>query len=250
MNLTVAWAPFGGWDPKTEQPGSFAQEAELSRTDSHVNLTRLRASQSLKDFQERLQQLGEGRAADAGEQPQWRADQRPLRTLSRGYRPGGGPAKVPGHRRCTGCILTPEALCPGGGGHGSELKAAPPQEALGPRLSQALSWPTTPPTLALQGSGRTKAGEGPGATTEGSPGPCGGTTRHMPRVPNTARFCKWQASNSCKDNRSLGAGGSRQRRELHSCSFPTTHHCCFSDFGLNPVFNSSDFFEGYLLCCK
>ena len=170
MNLTVAWAPFGGWDPKTEQPGSFAQEAELSRTDSHVNLTRLRASQSLKDFQERLQQLGEGRAADAGEQPQWRADQRPLRTLSRGYRPGGGPAKVPGHGRCTGCILTPEALCPGGGGHGSELKAAPPQEALGPRLSQALSWPTTPPTLALQGSGRTKAGRGRGRPQREAPG--------------------------------------------------------------------------------
>ena len=78
-NLTVAWAPSGGWDPKTEQLGSFAREAELSRrADSHVDLARLRASRSLKDFQEHLRQLGEGRAADAGQQPQQRAGQHPL----------------------------------------------------------------------------------------------------------------------------------------------------------------------------
>lgn len=180
MNLTVAWAPSGGWDSKTEQPGGFAQAAELSRrTDSHVNLPRLPASRSLKDFQECLRQLGEGRAADAGEQPQWRAYQRPSEpspggTGQEGALPsslGTGAARAASAHR---------ALCPGGGGHGSEPKAAPPREALGPCLSQALSSLTTPPTLALQGSGRTKAGEGPGATTEGSPGPRGGTTSHMP----------------------------------------------------------------------
>lgn len=102
MNLTVAWAPSGGWDSKTEQPGVFAQAAELSRrTDSHVNLPRLRASRSLKDFQECLQQLGEGRAADVGEQPQWRAYQRPSEP-SPGVQARRGPCQAPWARALHG----------------------------------------------------------------------------------------------------------------------------------------------------
>lgn len=170
MNLTVAWAPSGGWDSKTEQPGVFAQAAELSRrTDSHVNLPRLRASRSLKDFQECLQQLGEGRAADVGEQPQWRAYQRPSEPSPGGTgQEGALPSSLgTGAARAASAH---QALCPAGGGHGSEPKAAPPREALGPCLSQALSSLTTPRLLLCREVAAPRQGRGRGRPQSGAPG--------------------------------------------------------------------------------
>ena len=83
--LMVAWAPSGGWDPKTEQLSHEKQNraGELTPTWTLPGSRPV----SLKDFQERLQPLGEGGVAAAGEWPQRRAGQRLLRTLSRG---GGG----------------------------------------------------------------------------------------------------------------------------------------------------------------